>query len=89
MEKNMDYIQILSNLISMDTSVPPGDNYGKTVDYLEPLFRGAGFKTERVVIPPEHAEGREGRVNLLCHRRQPGKPRLIFYSHIDVVPAHG
>jgi len=30
-----------------------------------------------------------GRVNLLGHRRSLGKPRLIFYSHIDVVPAEG
>jgi succinyl-diaminopimelate desuccinylase len=85
----MDYIKVLSNLISMNTSVPPGDNYLKAVDYLEPLFSGGGFKTEKIAIPAAQAEGREGRVNLLCHRRAPGKPRLIFYSHIDVVPAQG
>jgi succinyl-diaminopimelate desuccinylase len=88
-EKNMDYIQLLSDLISIDTSVPPGDNYEKTVDYLQPIFRQVGFETEKIAIPPEHAEGRKGRVNLLCHRRSEGKPRLIFYVHIDVVPAHG
>jgi succinyl-diaminopimelate desuccinylase len=85
----MDYLKVLMDLIAIDTTAPPGDNYGKAVDYLEPLFRGVGFKTERVLIPPEHAEGKSGRVNLLAHRRTPGKPRLIFYAHIDVVPAHG
>lgn len=85
----MDYVKVLSNLISINTSVPPGDNYLKAVDYLEPLFSSAGFKTEKIAIPAAQAEGREGRVNLLCHRQAPGKPRLIFYSHIDVVPAQG
>jgi succinyl-diaminopimelate desuccinylase len=85
----MDYEKILKDLIAIDTSMPPGNNYGKLVDYLAPLFEGVGFKTERIKIPPEQAEGRDGRVNLICHRRSPGRPRLIFYGHMDVVPAEG
>jgi succinyl-diaminopimelate desuccinylase len=87
--EKMDYIQILKDLISIDTSVPPGKNYGKAVGYLKPLFEQVGFTTEVIDIPPEQAEGQEGRVNLLCHRRFTTKPRLIFYGHIDVVPAQG
>ncbi len=83
----MDYIKVLGNLLSIDTSVPPGSNYNETIDYLQPLFQEVGFETQKILIPREHAEGREGRVNLICHRRQAGKPRLIFYAHIDVVPA--
>ncbi|MFH0913745.1 MAG: M20/M25/M40 family metallo-hydrolase [Chloroflexota bacterium] len=85
----MDYIRALKELISVDTSVPPGLNYGKAIDLLEPYFQQAGFTTEKVSIPPEHAGGKEGRTNLLAHRRSPGKPRLIFYAHVDVVPAEG
>ncbi len=85
----MDYVKILSDLISIDTTVPPGRNYEKAVDYLEPYFKQVGFQTEKIRIPKEYADGLEGRVNLLAHRRNPGKPRLIFYSHIDVVPAEG
>ncbi len=85
----MDNIGILKELISIDTTVPPGLNYEKAVDYLEPLFKQVGFQTEKVHIPREHADGNEGRTNLLAHRRSPGKPRLIFYAHIDVVPAQG
>lgn len=85
----MDYIKILENLISIDTTMPPGENYLKAITYLDPLFQQAGCKTEVIRIPPEHAEGRSGRVNLVCHRREPGKPRMIFYGHIDVVPAEG
>jgi succinyl-diaminopimelate desuccinylase len=85
----MDYVEILEHLLSIDTSVPPGANYEQVIDYLIPLFNQAGFETQKIIIPQEHAEGRDGRVNLVCHRRDIGKPRLILYCHIDVVPAKG
>jgi len=85
----MDYVEVLSNLIRIDTTVPPGRNYQKAIDYLRPLFGDLGFETRRIAIPAEHAEGREDRVNLICHRRRANYPRLIFYGHIDVVPAEG
>ena len=85
----MDYAQILSDLIAIDTSVPPGNNYEKAIDYLVPLFEKVGCTTEKIPIPSQEAEGREGRVNLICRRPAPGKPSLIFYAHIDVVPAQG
>jgi len=85
----MDYVQILKDLISIDTSVPPGSNYARAINYLQPLFRQTGFETDVIEIPPVEAEGREGRVNLVCRRQEKDRPRLIFYAHIDVVPAHG
>lgn len=89
----MDHVQVLKDLISMDTSVSPelepSANYAKTIDYLDPIFKELGFQTQRVLIPPEHAEGKGGRLNLLAHRRNQGQPRLILYTHIDVVPAQG
>jgi succinyl-diaminopimelate desuccinylase len=85
----MKYLEVLKDLIAIDTTVPPGSNYDKAIVYLEPLFKELGFDTRRLIIPAQYAEGREGRVNLVCHRREKGKPRLIFYGHIDVVPAEG
>lgn len=85
----MEYIEVLKKLVSIDTSVPPGNNYARAVDYLEPFFKDFGFVTQVIAIPPEHAEGRPGRVNLVCHRRREGRQRLIFYGHLDVVPAEG
>jgi succinyl-diaminopimelate desuccinylase len=85
----MDYVEALKDLISIDTTVPPGLNYDKAIGYLEPLFKESGFDTRKVIIPAQYAEGREGRVNLVCHRREKDKPRLILYGHIDVVPAEG
>lgn len=86
----MEFIKVLMNLISIDTSVPPGRNYPAVIEYLESLFEEAGCQTEKVLIPRECTKGLRGeRVNLLAHRREPGKPRLIFYTHVDVVPAKG
>jgi len=85
----VNYVEVLKGLISIDTPVPPGLNYDKAIDYLEPLFKELGFDTKKLIIPAQYAEGREGRVNLVCHRHEKGKPRLIFYGHIDVVPAEG
>lgn len=85
----MDAARVLSGLIAIDTSIPPGENYGAAMDYLEPYFKQVGFETNKIEIPAEHAEGRTGRINLIAHRRNPGKPRLIFYGHADVVPAAG
>jgi len=85
----MDYVKIIQDLITIDTSVPPGLNYDKAINYLEPLLAQVGLETQKIPIPKEYADGKEGRVNLLAHRRHPGKPRLIFYTHVDVVPASG
>lgn len=80
---------MLKDIISIDTSVPPGLNYEKAINYLEPLFGQTGFETRKIYIPAEHAEGSEGRVSLLCRRPAAGKPHLLFYGHVDVVPAEG
>jgi succinyl-diaminopimelate desuccinylase len=85
----IDKIAILKQLIAFNTSVPPGHNYELVIDFLETYFKQCGLQTVKVLIPPEQAEGRSGRVNLVCHRHNAGKPRLIFYAHIDVVPASG
>ncbi len=85
----MDLVRILRDFVAIDTTVPPGSNYRQAMEYLVPYFKDSGFTTRIVDIPPEHAEGRTGRVNLVCHRHSPGKPRLIFYGHADVVPAAG
>ena len=85
----MDYVKTLADLIAIDTTVPPGNNYQAALEYLMPYFKDAGFTADLVKIPAEHCEGRTGRVALIGHKRPPGKPRLIFYGHVDVVPAQG
>jgi succinyl-diaminopimelate desuccinylase len=80
------WIKRLMKFIAIDTTNPPGRNYREAVDFLSPLCRRAGFGIQRVSIP-KRIDG--GRTNLLAHRRSPRKPRLLVYSHVDVVPADG
>ena len=47
-----DYlVDMLSKIIAVDTSVPPGLNYDKLIDIVEPEFQALGFETKRVVMP--------------------------------------
>ncbi len=90
-EKNEDYIvDILQKIIAVDTGVPPGENYGKLVDIVEPEFRRFGFGTERVVVPEEKIREmpwdlRGERTNLVA-KLSNGKPPVTAYAHMDVVP---
>ena len=53
-EKNEDYVvDILQKIIAVDTSIPPGENYGKLIDIVEPEFNKFGLETERVVVPED------------------------------------
>jgi acetylornithine deacetylase/succinyl-diaminopimelate desuccinylase-like protein len=73
-------IEILQGLLRFDTSNPPG-NEGPCIDFVDGLLQSAGVATERVTKEP-------GRPNLIA--RLPGNgraPALLFYGHIDVVPA--
>ena len=43
----MNYVDVLKQLIAIDTTIPPGLNYEKAVDFLQPLFEGLDFNTFR------------------------------------------
>lgn len=71
---------LLQHLIRFDTSNPPGRE-AECVDAVEDLLRASGVKTARYENAP-------GRPNLIA--RLPGRgeaPGLLFYGHLDVVPA--
>lgn len=83
-------IDRLRKIIAIDNCVPPGDNYDKVLDLVEPEFRRFGFETTRVVIPPEKVAQiplplKGERVNLVA-RVHNGKPPLSVYAHMDTVP---
>lgn len=86
----MDWQKILEDLIRIDTSNPPGRNYQRLIDYLEPLFQNeGGLAIQKRFIPRVYANELPDRVALLARRLNPGKPRLIVYAHVDTVPAEG
>lgn len=90
-ERNEDYIvDILQKIIAVDTTIPPGENYGKLVDIVEPEFRRFGLETERVLVPQDRVEQmpwdlRGERVNLVATLKL-DKPKASAYAHMDVVP---
>ena len=90
-EQTEDYvIDILQRMIAIDTSVPPGENYSKLIDLVEPEFRKFGFETERVTLPEDKVAQMPWplsgpRVNLVAKLRT-DKPEASAYAHMDVVP---
>ncbi len=86
---HVDYVQILSRLIEIDTSGADGKGCREAMAFLAPRFRVAGLEPVPIEIPSEAAGGRPGRMALVCHRRRQEKDRLLIYTHIDVVPAEG
>ncbi len=74
-------VKLLSDLIRIDTSNPPG-NEEAAVQFLEALLLKEGIKAE--IFSPEPR-----RANILARLR--GKKRgspVILLGHLDVVPAH-
>lgn len=90
-EQERDYlIDILKAMIAVDTSIPPGEHYGKLVDLIEPELKSYGYETLRIEVPlekvrqiPEPLSGE--RINLVGVQKNT-RPRSTFYGHMDVVP---
>jgi hypothetical protein len=67
----MDYIQTLKDIVAIDTTVPPGRNYEKIMDYLTPLFKNAGCEVQKVAI----------------RRSPPAEKRdALTWWHTDAIP---
>lgn len=75
-----DVVRLLSELIRINTSNPPG-NEEAAVHYLEAELKNAGIRSEIYPVTP-------GRANILA--RLPGKQKgepVVLLGHLDVVPA--
>lgn len=85
------FVTILKELISIDTSVPPGRNYDTFIEILIPYLKKLGFSIEKVVVPKELVKEiplpLEGeRVNLVAYKDNGKEKDINFYAHMDVVP---
>jgi succinyl-diaminopimelate desuccinylase len=85
-------MEVMNNLISVDTSVPPGNTYREYVDVITPYFKNLGFSLQEVVVPeelvkqtPEPLVG--PRINLIATKNYNQDKDITFYGHMDVVPA--
>jgi acetylornithine deacetylase/succinyl-diaminopimelate desuccinylase-like protein len=72
-------IRLFQGLIRIDTTNPPG-NEGKAAEYLKAQFESNGIDCDVLGEP-----SRENAFAKIQGRKQ--KPRLLFLSHTDVVPA--
>ena len=91
-ERRNDVVALLRQAIAVNTVVPPGLNYDKLLDLMEPRYRAMGFSTQRVTVPEEKLKVipwpiQGPRVNLVATREWPGNTEWVTtYAHMDVVP---
>jgi succinyl-diaminopimelate desuccinylase len=87
--------KLLSDLIAVDTSVPPGKNYREALKIVGESLEQAGFEAEYAVTPSEvvrkHLYGPGStdlneRVNLVAKWGNESGRRLLLNAHVDVVP---
>ncbi|RLE51786.1 MAG: peptidase M20, partial [Candidatus Methanomethylicota archaeon] len=80
-DENLDeLIKLLQDVIRIDTSNPPGNEI-RLANFLFDVFSREG-------IPCEVVESTEGRGNVIARLNgESGKVRLLYLSHLDVVPA--
>ena len=88
-ERIMD---LMRSLISIDTSVPPGNSYRMYVDTISPYFKELKYDLEEVIVPEELINQillpLEGpRINLVATKEFGIKKNITFCGHMDVVPA--
>lgn len=77
----MDAIDLLEQLVSFDTTSPPGNERSAAI-FLAEVLKSYGF----------HCEVQElgnNRANLIAVIGEGAGPELMLNGHLDVVPAHG
>ena len=80
-EIEQEITHFLSDLISINTTNPPG-NETKAATYIAQYLTNEGFKTEIIESAP-------GRGNIITRLKGTGeKPSLLLLSHLDVVAAN-
>ncbi|RLG49878.1 MAG: peptidase M20, partial [Thermoproteota archaeon] len=78
-EIKREVTDLLSKLIRIDTTNPPG-NETAAAELLYDYLSSEGYE-------PEILEHVDGRGNLLASLKGDGKTRFMLLSHLDVVPA--
>ena len=97
LQPDMSYLlRVLKDIIGFKTIAPPGSCYEEIVDYVIPIFKDLGFKTQKMVMPKDvfAAKCEDSRLvgdryNLRADLDAGAKETLVIYAHLDVVPAEG
>lgn len=85
-------MDILRKLVSIDTTVPPGDSYREFIDAISPYFKELSYNLEEVIVPDKLVKQipyplKGPRVNLVATKEFGQDRDITFFGHIDVVPA--
>ncbi|VVB92976.1 putative metallohydrolase [uncultured archaeon] len=93
--KTEETIKTLDELVRIPTHVPPGENYGKAVEFMAGKLHELDFDVETLTMPRElfekknprlmHLKGE--RVNLSAKLDAGAKKTMLINTHLDVVPA--
>lgn len=76
---------LLSDLVSIPTENPPGNNYSACVDLLERRLRELGLRSRRVATTA--GDGDDNPAECIFATYGCGIRTLFFHGHYDVVPA--
>jgi len=84
-------VETTKKLVSIKTTNPPAENYGKIVDFIEAYCKKLGLKTRRIettksLLKKFGIKDDEKRINLLALWDNKAKRRLHINGHYDVVP---
>jgi len=85
-------LNVLDDLISIKTVVPPANNYREYVNMIKPYFQQLGFENTEIVQPEDLVEQipyplAGPRINLVSQKDFENDEWVTFYGHMDVVPA--
>ncbi len=90
-------IKTLDELVRIPTQVPPGENYGRIIEFVAGKLEDIDFDVEIIRMPRNlfekknprlsHLQGE--RVNLCAKKNVQAKETLLINTHLDVVPASG
>jgi len=86
------YVNLLKDMVSIATVVPPGENYKEFVEYGKEVLKDLGMEVSVVEVPKDYLakhipEMKDNpRYILLGRLKGDGKTTLHFNGHYDVVP---
>ncbi|MFX1394122.1 MAG: M20 family metallopeptidase [Promethearchaeota archaeon] len=88
-DKIMD---LMRTVISIDTTVPPGNSYREYVNTISLYFKELNYTLEEVIMPEELLDQIPyplvgPRINLIATKDFGQERYITFYGHMDVVPA--
>ncbi len=85
------YVEVLKNMVSIPTVVPPGEHYKEFVDYAREVLKEIGLEVTVIEVPKDYLEKHIPEMKdylryIIIGKLGKGGPVLHFNGHYDVVP---